>query len=143
MNSASYVLAVVVVGSGIFALGSYHVAGSNAAYAGAVATPSAAPAATSPPITGWPGMPKEPSPDATVDTNNFAYAPAVVSVKVGGTVRFTNSDAMSHTVTADDRSFDSKNMSEGDSWSHVFKTAGTYTYYCAYHHYMHGKVIVK
>jgi len=34
-------------------------------------------------------------------------------------------------------------MDNGTTWSHVFAKAGTYKYFCAYHSYMRGTVIVK
>jgi plastocyanin len=83
------------------------------------------------------------SPAATVDTKNFAYGPDPVTVKPGDTVLFKNSDALAHTVTAEDKSFDSSKMDGGTTWSHVFATAGTYKYFCVYHSYMRGTVIVK
>jgi plastocyanin len=78
-----------------------------------------------------------------VDTKNFAYAPATLNVNAGDTVTFKNSDTIAHTVTAADKSFDSGNMDQGATWSHVFKTAGTYAYVCAYHSYMTGTIVVK
>jgi plastocyanin len=80
---------------------------------------------------------------ASVDTKDFAYAPATLTVAAGQKVTFKNSDAIAHTVTADDKSFDSGNMDGGASWSHVFDKAGTFKYTCAYHAYMHGTVVVK
>ena len=79
----------------------------------------------------------------TVDTKNFAYAPATISVHPGDTVTFKNSDSTAHTVTASDKSFDSGNMDQGATWSHVFAKAGTYAYVCSYHTYMQGTIVVK
>jgi plastocyanin len=79
----------------------------------------------------------------SVDTKDFAYAPASVTVPVGTKVIFKNSDPVAHTVTSDDKLFDSKDMNQGTTWAHVFDKAGTYKYTCAYHSYMHGTVIVK
>lgn len=80
---------------------------------------------------------------ATVDTKNFAYVPATLTVAPGTTVVFKNSDSVAHTVTAADKSFDSGNMDGGSTWSHVFAKAGTYAYVCAYHTYMQGTIVVK
>ncbi|GAC1299832.1 MAG: hypothetical protein NVSMB19_05040 [Vulcanimicrobiaceae bacterium] len=145
MNAASYLLAVAVVGSGIFALAPRHVAGAGAAAAGvALATPQAsASPAPSDAAAGSPAPAAGPSAGAAVDTQDFRYLPATLRVRPGATVRFTNSDAVAHTVSASDASFDSKNLAEGQSWSHVFATAGTYTYFCAYHRYMHGTIVVQ
>jgi len=79
----------------------------------------------------------------SVDTKDYAYVPGTVTVPVGTKVIFKNSDAVAHTVTADDKTFDSKDMNQGQTWSHVFATAGTYTYMCVYHSTMHGKIVVK
>jgi plastocyanin len=46
-------------------------------------------------------------------------------------------------VSADDKSFDSGTMDQNGTWSHVFATAGTYTYTFAYHAFVHGTVVVK
>ncbi len=146
MNLPSYLLAIAVVGSGIFALGPHHLGTSSAAYANSAVradvVASAAPTSTA---SGTPATAASApaSSAATVDTKNFAYIPGEISVPVGSTVRFTNSDSVAHTIAAVDGSFDSKNMSEGASWSHVFEKAGTYAYYCAYHRYMKGTIVVK
>jgi len=40
-------------------------------------------------------------------------------------------------------SFDSGNMNAGAKFSYTFTVAGTYTYYCQYHSWMQGTVIVE
>ena len=82
------------------------------------------------------------SPAAMVETKNYVYSPSPVTVRAGDTVRFENSDDVAHTVTASDQSFDSGEMDHGATWSHVFEQAGTYTYFCAYHRFMHGTIVV-
>jgi len=84
-----------------------------------------------------------PTAKTAVNTKDFAYVPQTLTVAVGQKVTFTNSDAIAHTVTADDKSFDSGNMDGGATWSHVFDKAGTYKYTCAYHAYMHGTIVVQ
>jgi len=51
------------------------------------------------------------------------------------------SEAAQHTVTADDKSFDSGRKSAG-SWSQTFTKAGTVAYHCEVHSKMHGTVVV-
>jgi plastocyanin len=63
--------------------------------------------------------------------NNFE--PADLSVSVGDTVTWTHDGAASHTVTADDGSFDSGNISEGDTFEHTFDEAGEFPYLCEIH----------
>lgn len=78
----------------------------------------------------------------SVMIHNYAYSPAALTVKVGDTVTWTNMDSAPHTVTVTDGpvKFDSGNLEEGDSFSYTFKKAGTYSYYCAVHPDMTGKV---
>jgi plastocyanin len=83
-----------------------------------------------------------PSPVSTIHIKNFAYVPDSVTIPVGSTVKFVEDDEVPHTVTASDGSFDSGNLNQKQSWTHTFTKAGTYTYYCAYHTYMKGKIVI-
>jgi plastocyanin len=70
---------------------------------------------------------------AAVKLVNMTFTPAQLTVKVGTTVVWTSEDNASHTVSADDGSFDSGNMKKGDTFEFTFTKAGQYPYYCAYH----------
>jgi plastocyanin len=83
-----------------------------------------------------------PTPAAIVHTKDFAYNPTPLKVNVGDTVEFINDDGVTHTVTANDKSFDSGDLDQNKTWMHTFTKAGTYTYYCTYHPFMQAKVIV-
>ncbi len=74
---------------------------------------------------------------------DFAYKPETVKVKAGTEVTWSNQDTFAHTVTADDKSFDSKNMEKDATFKHRFDTAGTFKYFCAIHNYMTGSVVVE
>lgn len=80
---------------------------------------------------------------AVVHLKNFAFVPETVTIRPGQSVRFVQDDETPHTVTASDNSFDSGNLDKGKSWTHAFAKEGTYAYFCAYHTYMKGKVVVK
>ena len=80
---------------------------------------------------------------ASVDLKNLAFAPASITIKVGDTVTWTNSDSMTHTVTGDKSEFDSGNLDSGKTFSFTFKTAGTFTYHCTIHPSMTGTVVVQ
>jgi plastocyanin len=73
---------------------------------------------------------------------NFAFDPADVEVAAGTTVTWTNNDGTPHRVKANDDSFDSDDMSQGDTFEHTFDTAGTFDYICAIHPSMKGTVTV-
>jgi plastocyanin len=80
-----------------------------------------------------------------VTIHDYMFSPAVTRVTVGTTVTWTNSDSVNHTVTADTNSTDapsSMDIAQGKSFSFTFKKAGTYTYHCFPHPYMHGTVEV-
>lgn len=79
---------------------------------------------------------------ATVDITDFKYEPATVTVKAGGTVEWTNSDTAPHTATADDQSFDTGSLSQGDAKKVTFDEAGTFAYICTFHPFMKATVEV-
>jgi len=79
---------------------------------------------------------------ATVSIRNMAFSPNSLSVKAGATVTWTNSDTTIHTVTADDGSFNSGNIAVGATYSKVFSSAGAFSYHCALHPEMTGKIVV-
>lgn len=78
----------------------------------------------------------------SVQIAGFAFAPANLTVPVGSTVTWTNGDSTTHTVTADDGSFDSGQLAQGATFSQVFATAGTFTYHCAIHSSMKATITV-
>lgn len=79
---------------------------------------------------------------ASVSIVNSSYQPASVSIKVGESVVWTNNDDRDHTVAAADGSFASGNLKPGQSFSHRFSRAGTFSYGCKLHPRMRGSVTV-
>ena len=84
-------------------------------------------------------------PGSAAETASTYYSPPTITVVIGvnSTVTWVNNDDAPHTVTATDGSFNSGNLNAGQSWSHTFTTPGNYTYYCSYHSWMRGTVIVQ
>jgi plastocyanin len=80
--------------------------------------------------------------DMQITIQNFAFAPATISVPVGTKVTWTNMDSATHTVTSDTGAFDSKNLANGASFSFTFTQAGTYAYHCAIHARMVASIVV-
>jgi plastocyanin len=76
--------------------------------------------------------------------SNLYYDPSIITVVIGinNTVTWKNVDTAAHTVTDVNGSFDSGNIAPGATWTYTFNTPGIYTYYCTYHLWMGGKVIV-
>ncbi len=73
----------------------------------------------------------------------FAFEPEELTVPAGTTVTFTNRDSAAHTATADDTSFDTEELGKGDSAEETFDEPGTYTYFCRFHVFMKGSVVVE
>jgi plastocyanin len=85
----------------------------------------------------------KPSSEAAVKIDNFSFSPAVITVKAGTTVRWTNRDDIPHTVTADDKSFKSKVLDTDEQFTYTFSKPGTYKYFCSIHPKMTGSVVVQ
>jgi plastocyanin len=80
---------------------------------------------------------------ARVSIDNFSFSPAEITVAAGTKVTWVNHDDVPHTVTADDKSFNSGALDTDDQYSQVFAKAGEYPYFCGLHPHMTGRVIVK
>jgi amicyanin len=91
-----------------------------------------APGPTSPPVTA----------DA-VSISNFKFGPAAVTVKVGATVTWTNTDDEAHTVFF---SFDGSRspilVNRSNTYTKTFTNPGTFVYHCTIHPFMTGTVVV-
>ena len=79
----------------------------------------------------------------TVAIKGFAFVPAVLRVPAGTTVRWRNEDPAPHTVTANNRAFDSTTMLQRARYSRRFARRGTYAYLCTLHPQMTGRVVVR
>jgi plastocyanin len=80
---------------------------------------------------------------ATVKIDNFAFAPATLSVTVGTTVIWKNEDDSPHRIGDKNGTFKSAALDTDDTFSHTFGAPGEYPYICTIHPYMAGKIIVK
>ena len=124
-------LAVVVAGTLAFAACSSGSAptGGSAPAASTVAggcTPSAS-------VTGTPTL---------ADIADFQFNPSTITVARGGTVSWTNTGLATHSVTADDDSFDSCDMAGHAVFTMKFDTAGTIAFHCKFHGRMKGTITV-
>jgi plastocyanin len=75
-------------------------------------------------------------------TESWGYDPRRLLLRVGDSVVWKNTGSIDHTVTADDNSFDSKELGSGRTFRQIFATAGTYAYHCTPHPFMKGVVVV-
>jgi len=77
-----------------------------------------------------------------VKMTNLGFEPDVLTIKVGTTVTWTNTDAAPHSATSDTGLFDSSFLTKGKSFSFTFEEAGTYPYHCDYHMSTKGTIEV-
>ena len=88
------------------------------------------------------------------EVDDWCYMSSNLTVSVGTTLTWINSDTLPHTVTSGDadadavgvdiqNGFDSGFMSGGDEYEHTFDVAGFYDYYCQLHPWMQGSVTVE
>ncbi len=92
-------------------------------------------------------IPKGAAMPACADTKS-CYIPDEVTVSIGTTVTWTNTDSAGHFVTSgkdatSDGKFDSGMIMAGGKFSQKFDTAGEYHYFCLVHPWMTGEVNVK
>lgn len=128
---------------------------------GVVTSPSpsaAAPATGSPPVISAQAMPGMSMPAAGVPTaasgqdapvatdavaiSNFAFSPAIVTIKAGTTLTWTNRDQDAHTATAMAGPFHSPTLNTGQSYRYTFATPGHFDYLCTIHPFMTATVVV-
>ena len=70
----------------------------------------------------------------TVDVRDDVFVPKRIEVEPGTVVRWTNNGRNEHNVTADKGGeLKSRNLTNGQSYSHTFDEPGTYGYYCTLH----------
>ena len=81
--------------------------------------------------------------DHAVAISGFAFSPKAVTVTVGDTITWTNSDATAHTATADDGSFDTGTIGGNGTGTATFSTVGSFPYHCKIHSSMTGTITVE
>ena len=75
-----------------------------------------------------------------VEITNFAFQPNVLEMQAGDKVKFVNLDSAPHTATADDGSFDTGTLNNGDEVTIVIEKPGTYSFFCKFHPGMRGEI---
>lgn len=83
--------------------------------------------------TGGSGTTQTASGALAISMGSNAYSVQNAVVTSGTKVTWTNTDSMSHTVSADNASFGSGTMAPGQTYTQTFTARGEYTYYCAFH----------
>jgi plastocyanin len=106
-------------------------------------TPAALPAESQPAVTvSSPSGKAHASASASVTMGDLFFSPTSVTVAVGDTVTWHNTGQAPHNATADDGSFKTPTLNNGQSASHTFSQAGTFSYICTIHPQMKGTIRV-
>jgi uncharacterized repeat protein (TIGR01451 family) len=113
---------------------------SSAASGPVVAAAAPAATASAPPVAAAAGVKIV---QAGLEALTWGYAPDNITIKAGDTITWTNDGSLVHTVTPDDKSFDSGVLNKGDAWTHTFDSPGTYTYHCTPHPWMKATIVVR
>ena len=79
----------------------------------------------------------------TVKITGTAFSPQTVTVDLGDTIKWVNSDNASHQVVANNGAFASPILKPNESYSFMSKAAGTFPYHDALHPSIKGTVTVK
>jgi plastocyanin len=82
-------------------------------------------------------------PVTKAEMKTMTFAPNRIEIAAGTTVTWTNTDPLVHTITADDKSWDSGAIEPGNTWSHTFTQPGEYSFHCTPHPFMKGVVVVR
>lgn len=77
-----------------------------------------------------------------IDQDKLKFIPTELTVKVGETVYFKNSETALHTVNIDGKNV-SGNMKKNDVFTWVFEQPGTYKITCDYHPQMKATITVN
>jgi plastocyanin len=78
-----------------------------------------------------------------VNIDNFAFTPAVITVKAGTQVTWVNHDDIPHTIDSTEGKFKSGALDTNDKFEFRFTQPGEYPFYCRVHPKMTGKIIVQ
>ncbi len=111
-------------------------------------SPPAAPSPTPSPAPSPAPAPGQTVAAVSIPTNaatlgSRAFAPAELSVTAGTMVTWTNTDTVTHTSSSDAQGWDSGAIAPQGQFSFTFPAAGTFSYHCAIHPGMIGRVVVR
>lgn len=78
-----------------------------------------------------------------VRVDNFTFNPPTLTVPVNSAVSWLNKDDIPHVIASSEGVFKSKALDTDDKYSFTFTKPGTYSYFCAIHPKMVGKIVVR
>lgn len=79
----------------------------------------------------------------TVEIRKLEFAPLTLSVQLGDIVIWVNQDLVPHTVTADDKSWDSPTLEAGEEWRMEVRGEMHEAYFCRFHPTMKARLQIR
>jgi plastocyanin len=80
---------------------------------------------------------------AQLKIDNFKFGPEKLTITKGTEVTWTNQDDIPHSIVLNALGVHSKALDTDKTFSYQFDKAGTFTYICGLHPFMHGQIVVK
>ena len=74
---------------------------------------------------------------------DFSFTPGSLTINQGDTVTWVNNGPTPHSATANNGSFNTGILKAGQSASHTFAQAGTFSYFCQPHPFMKATIVVQ
>jgi plastocyanin len=81
--------------------------------------------------------------DVTIKMQKESFVPPKINVTEGSTIIWTNTDTVPHSVTADDKRFDSGAILPGKSFQWTVSGTGPIPYHCIFHPSMTAVLKIK
>ena len=80
---------------------------------------------------------------AQLKIDNFKFGPEKLIVAKGTEVTWTNQDDIPHSIVLTALGVRSKVLDTDKAFTYQFDKAGTFSYICGLHPFMHGQVVVR
>jgi plastocyanin len=87
--------------------------------------------------------PKAQATAVQVEMRHNRFMPHAVVVRLGQAVRWTNRDAVVHTVASQDLRLSSEGIRPGTTFTYRPSRAGTFAYFCTIHFGQTGRLVVR
>jgi plastocyanin len=79
----------------------------------------------------------------TVSIKRTGFTPKTANINQDDSVTWTNNDTINHQVVANNGGYASPILGPGKSWTHPFRSGGTFRYHDSLHPSLTGSVVVK
>jgi plastocyanin len=80
--------------------------------------------------------------DQSVTIAGFNFNPTTITIKVGDSVTWTNSDPVAHTSTGESSAWSSGPLAPGGTFKRTFSEVGLFSYFCSIHPSMRAEILV-